>query len=242
MPTEFFIRIKGKIHGPIDAKKLRAVVAAGKVQPTDEVAKSAHGPWRQAASVGGLFEASHESTSPAVEAAASNVVDTVPPTISQPSDALRPGSYVASVLATGEEVVYVGKLHWGVYLTPLGMIASAFILPFFVSSTLAIVWGLVVFIFGPAGLISAALALWTNEFAVTNRKVIAKTGLVWRRTIELMLPKIDSVQVSQSIPGRLLGYGDLVLAVATEKQPMRFLQNPMQFKRAVENAQAAIGT
>lgn len=239
MPTDYFIRIKGKIHGPVDSKKLRAVVSAGKLQPTDEIAKSSDGPWRQAASVSGLFEASHGSMNPSTEPDPSDVIQ-VPRTVSQGSVVLPPGSYVASVLANGEQVVYIGKLHWGIYIAPMAMIASAFILPFFVSSTIAIVWGFVVFIFGPAGLISAALASWTNEFAVTNRKVIAKTGLIWRKTIELMLAKIDSVQVSQSISGRLLGYGDLVLAVATEKQPMRFLQNPMQFKQAVENAQAVI--
>ncbi len=52
---------------------------------------------------------------------------------------------------------------------------------------------------------------WTTEIAVTNLRVIYKTGLVKRRTKEMNMDKVESVEVDQSILGRILDYGKVTI-------------------------------
>ena len=49
---------------------------------------------------------------------------------------------------------------------------------------------------------------WTTETDVTNMRVVHKTGFIKRRTFEMALDKIESVDVNQSIMGRILNYGE----------------------------------
>jgi uncharacterized membrane protein YdbT with pleckstrin-like domain len=92
--------------------------------------------------------------------------------------------YVEQNLGAGERVVYRSELHWIIFLS-LKAVLTAFISP----------------------LIDHA----TSEFAVTNRRVIIKVGLIRRRTVELRLEKVESIGVDQSILGRILGYGTIIV-------------------------------
>jgi len=94
------------------------------------------------------------------------------------------GHYVDNNLIKDEHVVYETKYHWKIFFTLKG-IFTLFIAP--------------------------ALARWTDEFVVTNKRVIVKTGLISRRTLEMNLNKIESVNVDQSIMGRLLDYGSITI-------------------------------
>jgi uncharacterized membrane protein YdbT with pleckstrin-like domain len=92
-----------------------------------------------------------------------------------------------------------------------------------------------------AGLL-AGLAAWirqtTSEFAVTNRRVIVKTGLVSRRTIEINISRVESVQVEQDIFGRLFNYGAItVIGTGGTKEPFTMIDNPQQFRRMVQAEQ-----
>jgi uncharacterized membrane protein YdbT with pleckstrin-like domain len=60
-----------------------------------------------------------------------------------------------------------------------------------------------------AGAIVRVVLYTTTEFAVTNKRVIAKVGFLHRRSLEVNLDKIESVTVNQSLTGRLLGFGTL---------------------------------
>jgi uncharacterized membrane protein YdbT with pleckstrin-like domain len=60
---------------------------------------------------------------------------------------------------------------------------------------------------------------WVTEIAVTNRRVIYKKGFIWRRTNEMNMDKVESVQVDQSILGRMLDYGTVTIL---EHSYMRF--------------------
>ena len=61
-----------------------------------------------------------------------------------------------------------------------------------------------------------------------------KQGFIRRRTLELMLGKVDSLSVEQGILGRIFGYGSVRVTVATEKQRFDFLANPLEFRRQVQ--------
>jgi uncharacterized membrane protein YdbT with pleckstrin-like domain len=118
--------------------------------------------------------------------------------------------YVDKNLTAGEQVTHRAELHWVVFVS-LKALLTLFILP----------------------LVQRA----TSEFAVTNRRVIIKIGLVSRRTVEVKLDKIESIGVEQSILGRILGYGTIVVrGTGGTYETFRAIARPLEFRRAVNDA------
>ena len=75
----------------------------------------------------------------------------------------------------------------------------------------------------------------TSEFAVTTKRVFVKTGIVSRRSVELLLPKVESIQVDQGILGRLLNYGTItVVGTGGTRDPLKKIAAPMAFKAAAQ--------
>lgn len=73
---------------------------------------------------------------------------------------------------------------------------------------------------------------YTDEFAVTNRRVIVKTGLISRKTLEMNLSKIESVNVDQSISGRLLGYGTItIIGTGGTRESFPNISKPLLFRK-----------
>jgi len=115
------------------------------------------------------------------------------------------GNYVQSKLSSGEQVVHEAKLHWIIFVS-LKAILTLFILPLIEFST--------------------------SEFAITNKRVIIKVGLISRRTLEMNLNKIESVNVNQGILGRMLGYGTIVvIGTGGTKEPFAAISDPMTFRK-----------
>ena len=131
-------------------------------------------------------------------------------------------SYVEGALTKGEQVIYQGKVSiWS--LSPLIIIGLI----------LLAAWGL-----GLLFLIVAAVRYFTTELAITNKRVIAKFGLVSRSTIEINLQKIESIQVNQGILGRIFNYGSIVVSGAGNPQaPSPGISSPLQFRRAFVETQ-----
>ena len=85
-----------------------------------------------------------------------------------------------------------------------------------------------------SGFISPFARWRTSEFAVTTVRVIAKTGIVSVHTIELLLPKVEAVEVDQSLAGRLLGYGTLrVVGTGGTDESFARVANPEGLREAV---------
>lgn len=77
------------------------------------------------------------------------------------------------------------------------------------------------------------IAFATSEFAVTNRRVIVKVGLLRRRTLELQLGKLEAIAVDQSILGRLFRYGNIVITGSGgTKEPFKTISDPIELRRA----------
>jgi hypothetical protein len=75
----------------------------------------------------------------------------------------------------------------------------------------------------------------STEMAVTNKRVLVKVGLMSRRTIEIMLSKIESVRVDQSLMARMLGYGTIVVrGVGGTPEPFPDIAHPLEFRRQVQ--------
>jgi uncharacterized membrane protein YdbT with pleckstrin-like domain len=131
-------------------------------------------------------------------------------------------SYVEGALVKDEKIVHLGHISlWSLWhLIALGLV----LLPAF---------GL-----GLIFLIMAYVRYKTTELAITTRRVIVKHGFVRRRTVEININKVESIQVDQAILGRLFNFGTLVIAGAGEPQaPISGISSPMEFRKAFIEAQ-----
>jgi uncharacterized membrane protein YdbT with pleckstrin-like domain len=157
-------------------------------------------------------------------------------------------SYVEAIVGPGETVRYVGHVSlWsiagalvaGAVLVIVGgaLAAAGMGAPVLGRTDLPPAVGLLVAAVGVAWVIAALIRRSATELAVTNRRVIAKFGLVSRSTIELNLLKVESVRVEQSIAGRLLGYGSvIVVGTGSSIDPIRFIADPIRFRQALQSA------
>jgi uncharacterized membrane protein YdbT with pleckstrin-like domain len=82
----------------------------------------------------------------------------------------------------------------------------------------------------------------TTELAITNKRVIAKSGFVSRHTIELNINRVESLQVSQSLLGRMFNFGTLIISGGGNPQaPITGISNPLEFRKAFTEAQDQSG-
>jgi uncharacterized membrane protein YdbT with pleckstrin-like domain len=87
---------------------------------------------------------------------------------------------------------------------------------------------------GLISLIHAWFVRWTTEIAVTDRRVIYKKGFIRRRTIEMNMDKIESVDVDQSVLGRMLNYGTITIrGTGTGIEPLDKIESPIEFRNFV---------
>ena len=141
-------------------------------------------------------------------------------------------SYVDSVLQPGETVRYRGDIHWKVYVP--GLLVLVLGLLCFSMGPFGVLIGIIIMI-GAAGLLAwAGFQRVTTEIAVTNRRIIYKRGFIERRTIEMNMDKVESVDVNQSVLGRLLDYGDIIVrGTGASLEPFRGIGAPLDFRNHV---------
>jgi uncharacterized membrane protein YdbT with pleckstrin-like domain len=132
-------------------------------------------------------------------------------------------SYVASVLQPGERIIRVGSLHWIVFWQAIVFVVLAILCVPWASTG---GWGIVMLFAAMAFAVLAVVAFglawfkrWTTEIAITDRRIIYKEGFINRRTCEMNMDKVASVDVSQSILGRLLDYGSIRVGGIGGAQP-----------------------
>jgi len=123
-------------------------------------------------------------------------------------------SYVKTVLQPGENLVMVGHLHWIVYWHAITLLVVGTGLVFWewAASHNDVLISISAIVFGAPFLyffVRTWIERWTTEFAVTDRRVIFKRGLITRHTAEMNMDKVESVDVDQSVLGRMLDYGTI---------------------------------
>ena len=152
-------------------------------------------------------------------------------------------SYVRKVLLPGEQVIYETGLHWLVYGRAIVLFVAAAALwvgaqfvPRDSQNIVAgknLVLGLagVVLVLALLAALAAAIRRVSTELAVTDQRVIFKRGIFARHTIEMNRTKVESVDVDQSILGRILGYGTLLVrGTGGSLEPMESISDPLTFR------------
>ena len=115
------------------------------------------------------------------------------------------GRYVRNNLIRNERIKYEAKNHWVIFFSARSFL-SLFILPL--------------------------VEIYSTEFVITDRRVIMKTGLISRSTLEMNLTKIESVNVDQSIMGRILGFGSITLVGnGSTRETFNGISQPIVFRK-----------
>jgi uncharacterized membrane protein YdbT with pleckstrin-like domain len=155
--------------------------------------------------------------------------------------------YVETIVGPGEHIIHVGRVSLLAILSSLlggaFLIAVAIgllVVPVGSPGVTQIVAG-TVGAFGVLVIVVALVRRSSTELAVTNRRVIAKFGLIARSTIEMNLTKIESVRVEQTVMGRLFGFGTIIVTgTGSTMDPIRFIADAIAFRQAIQAATDAL--
>ena len=152
------------------------------------------------------------------------------------------GRYIDDILQPGEKVLYSTNAHWifflpaiglwgvaGVFLALSGMVPAG-------SPLMLVCWAMaaIMALIALYKTVTAWFHRWTTETDVTNLRVVHKTGFITRKTFEMSLDKIESVDVDQSIAGRIFDYGDVtILGVGKSEEKLQTVTSPLAFRNAI---------
>jgi uncharacterized membrane protein YdbT with pleckstrin-like domain len=147
-------------------------------------------------------------------------------------------SYVQRVLQPGEQVRHISSIHWIVYWPGVAVALLAVVAYWF--SETRLLTGFWRYTTYALALVAVVLLIqqwfqwWVTEIAVTNRRVIYKKGLIRRQTNEMNMDKVESVQIDQSILGRMLDYGNVtILGTGEGFETLRTIASPIELRNSV---------
>jgi uncharacterized membrane protein YdbT with pleckstrin-like domain len=139
--------------------------------------------------------------------------------------------FVERNLLPNEQVTYRARLHWIIYLVPAIVVLAAIAIALGGQGIAAIV----VAGFGLLLMLPPWIKSSSSEFAITNKRVVIKVGLIRRHSLELLLQKVEGIGVDQGIIGRILGYGTITVSgVGGTKEAFQRISNPLEFRRQVQ--------
>ncbi|MBR5171311.1 MAG: PH domain-containing protein [Muribaculaceae bacterium] len=136
--------------------------------------------------------------------------------------------YIQKNLMSGEYVVHEAKLHRIIYAGPFAVALLA-IGVFFIPNLAFIVKACIVLAIWLFTLGWAISIYGGRQYVVTNNRLIFKRGIINRSSHELLLKKCEGVQVDQTIPGRLLNYGTVIVTTGEVTNSYKFISHPLRF-------------
>ena len=144
-------------------------------------------------------------------------------------------SYIQNNLQAGEEIKYKADIHWYIFAYPVILLLLSV---FFSSAQTGFFHYVSLFLLlsGLFQLIKRILLKMGTEYVVTNKKVILKSGILSRDALELVLNKCEWIRINQSLMGRMLGFGSIVVTTGGVTNKFDFITNPIKFRNEI-NAQ-----
>ena len=125
-------------------------------------------------------------------------------------------SYVESVLIADERVMY--RAHISLWSLWFFLLLGLVTMPLFGLGLVFWLWAWVIYA--------------TTELAITNKRVIAKSGVVQRSTIEMFLEKIESIQVDQGVLGRMFNFGSVIVSgTGVHSAPFKNISDPLGLRK-----------
>ncbi|WP_425408683.1 PH domain-containing protein [Hyphococcus sp.] len=161
--------------------------------------------------------------------------------------------YVEKTLAGGEDIIHRANFNWTYSFFPVfwfSLGAASLALIFFVQYAAGVPFEELKVGWWSAGVATACgaiillnhmIILITTEIVVTTYRFVYKKGLISRDTQEVSLNKIEEITLHQSIWGRFLGYGKLILrGTGVGVITLPDLDNPITLRKIIENAKSAL--
>ncbi|MEL5892959.1 PH domain-containing protein [Bacteroides sp. GD17] len=144
-------------------------------------------------------------------------------------------SYIQDNLQAGEEIKYKANIHWYIFVYPVILLLLGACLSSARTSFIYYI-GLLLLILGLFQLVKRVFIKLGAEYVITNKKVILKSGFLSRDALELILNKCEGLRINQSIMGRILGFGSIVVTTGGATNTFNYITNPMKFRNEI-NAQ-----
>jgi uncharacterized membrane protein YdbT with pleckstrin-like domain len=149
-------------------------------------------------------------------------------------------SYYAKVLQPDEQVKYVGKLHWTIYRNSIVFGILTLIAVFFSldlsgdQRSIALVVAAILAALALVSFLGSWFVRVCTEIVVTDKRIIHKVGWIARRTEEINITKVETVDVAQGIVGRIFDFGTvLIRGIGGSWEPLRRVASPLQLRNAI---------
>jgi uncharacterized membrane protein YdbT with pleckstrin-like domain len=149
-------------------------------------------------------------------------------------------SFIEKNLLANEVVIYRAKLHWIIFLNAilyllLSLLTCASSFYFSDGHQLLLSISLLALLLALISGITGLIRHKTSEFAITNKRVLIKIGFIKRHSLEVLLSKVEGIGVNQSILGRLLGFGTIIVTgTGGTKETFDQIAAPLEFRRQVQ--------
>jgi uncharacterized membrane protein YdbT with pleckstrin-like domain len=160
--------------------------------------------------------------------------------------------YVQQQLGASERILYTERHHWVFFVAEMlkwilfavAVLALVVLLEVWWLPDAGWVWWLLLVFIVPAARIVWGFFSWRmNVYVLTNRRVIESTGVLSKRVADSSLEKLTDIVLKQSVFGRLLHYGDIVVLTASAGagiNDLKQIRRPMEFKTQMVNAKEGL--
>ena len=151
------------------------------------------------------------------------------------------GRYIDEILQPGEKVLYSTNAHWIFFLPAIAgwivaivFVVLSYLVPAGAPALLCLSMAAISAVIALYKTVTAWFHRWTIETDVTNLRVIHKTGFITRQTFEMSLDKVESVDVNQSILGRIFNYGNVTIrGVCEGVETIKTIASPLAFRNSI---------
>jgi len=131
-------------------------------------------------------------------------------------------------------VLFQTRQHWIKLVGPMGVGACLLLLCLIagIQGESGIAW--ILFLIGAMVMGKSYLQWRVTEYALTNKRIIVKSGILRRTSEEIMVDKVESIAVDQGLWGRQFNYGKLVLrGTGSTFEPFAYVPRPMEFRKCI---------
>lgn len=144
-------------------------------------------------------------------------------------------NYIQKNLLSGEEIKYVARLHFFLFVQPIILLLIGAFLASSPKEISAMTHyaGLLILFFGIVSLLSRILIKVGSSYAVTNKRVILKTGVISRKAVDLVLAKCEGLHIKQSVLGRIFNFGTITVTTGGASSTYPYIADPLAFRREI---------
>ena len=153
-------------------------------------------------------------------------------------------SYIIKNLKTNEKLIFNGyESYKTIFIVPgvsyLFIFLAVFFLGVFeiITTKFLAIWLIIIFISFILGFIAALIQYFTTEYGITDTRVMFKEGVIKRNVEEINLTSIETININQTILGRILNYGSIIISGrGISKIILKNIDNPIQTRKLIKNS------